>query len=29
VYYVGIAANWLNDTTQGDVYVLGRGVAAR
>lgn len=28
-YVVGVAANWLNDTTQGDVYVLGKPVAVR
>jgi hypothetical protein len=25
-YRVGVAANWLNDSTQGDVYVLSRAV---
>jgi hypothetical protein len=24
-YYVGVTANWLNDLTQGDVYVLSSG----
>jgi hypothetical protein len=28
-YYVGITANWLNDLTQGDVYVLSRGAPGR
>lgn len=25
-YFVGVAANWLDDVTRGDVYELGRGV---
>ena len=28
-YYVGVAGNWLNDTTMGDVYELSRGVTAK
>lgn len=28
-YFVGVAANWLNDLTQGDVYVVSRGVAVK
>jgi hypothetical protein len=27
-YYVGVTANWLNDLTQGDVYVLSSGAAS-
>jgi hypothetical protein len=28
-YYVGVTANWLNDLTQGDVYVLSSGAQSR
>jgi hypothetical protein len=28
-YYVGVTANWLNDLTQGDVYVLSGGAQSR
>jgi hypothetical protein len=27
IYRVAVAANWLDDTTQGDVYLVGDAVA--